>query len=256
MADGFDVVVVSPHPDDAVLSCGGAICQATRAGRRVLILTAFTGDASGALSQFAGQVLGAMGLGPEAMILRRDEDRRAAARLGAELRQWDYPDALFRQGAEGRGVLYDTLPRLLGPPREEDSALVRALSAGLSELGRCGEIWGPAAIGGHVDHRLVRRAIEQAAPAPTWWFEDFPYVCRWGARRRAMGPRRHWERRVVPLDGAACETKCAAIAEYRSQLTPLFGGEVAMRRKVLAHAHRVRGERFWRRARPGAARSA
>ena len=38
------VVVVSPHLDDAVLSLGGAISRASRAGAHVTVLTVLAGD--------------------------------------------------------------------------------------------------------------------------------------------------------------------------------------------------------------------
>ena len=40
----YAALYLSPHLDDAALSCGGQIAQATRQGRRVLIVTVMAGD--------------------------------------------------------------------------------------------------------------------------------------------------------------------------------------------------------------------
>ena len=40
----YDALYLSPHLDDAALSCGGQIAQATRRGARVLIVTVMAGD--------------------------------------------------------------------------------------------------------------------------------------------------------------------------------------------------------------------
>ena len=50
----YDYIYLSPHLDDAVLSCAGQICQFVQAGRSVLIITIMAGDAPAAdLSPFA-----------------------------------------------------------------------------------------------------------------------------------------------------------------------------------------------------------
>jgi hypothetical protein len=48
-------IFLSPHPDDAVLSCGGWIDQLAQNGERPLVLTVFGGDRPAAvpLSAFA-----------------------------------------------------------------------------------------------------------------------------------------------------------------------------------------------------------
>ncbi|KAB2956573.1 MAG: PIG-L family deacetylase, partial [Thermoanaerobaculia bacterium] len=39
-----DLLVLSPHLDDAVLSCGGRIADEVARGRDVLVVTVFTAD--------------------------------------------------------------------------------------------------------------------------------------------------------------------------------------------------------------------
>jgi LmbE family N-acetylglucosaminyl deacetylase len=77
-------IFLSPHPDDAVLSCGGWIDQLAQDGERPLVLTVFGGDRPAAvpLSAFARSLHERWQLGDDAPARRRDEDRAACDRLG------------------------------------------------------------------------------------------------------------------------------------------------------------------------------
>src|SRR2546430_16941660 len=79
------VVVVSPHLDDAVLSLGGAISRASRAGAHVTVLTVLAGGPDS--SEPAGSWHRRPGLEAEPGAPR--------ARLGADrqgcVRRWSYP---------------------------------------------------------------------------------------------------------------------------------------------------------------------
>lgn len=96
-----DLLIVSPHPDDAVLCCSGLIQQLHEEGKRVYIATVTDGDgytAAGALlfhkpesilTSRDMQTLGA---------IRRKEDKTALAILGVEDRDMTslgYPDGVL-----------------------------------------------------------------------------------------------------------------------------------------------------------------
>jgi LmbE family N-acetylglucosaminyl deacetylase len=78
-----DVVVVSPHLDDAAMSLGAAISRAARKGSRVTILTVLAGDP--ASTEPAGEWDRSSGFATagEAARVRREEDALACERLGA-----------------------------------------------------------------------------------------------------------------------------------------------------------------------------
>src|SRR5438093_1734972 len=78
-----DSLYLSPHLDDAVLSCAGHILHERAQGRRVVVATLF-GAGGG---DEAGRKL---------YQARRDEDRRALALLGAECLHLGLVDAPFR----------------------------------------------------------------------------------------------------------------------------------------------------------------
>ena len=68
---GYELVVLSPHLDDAALSCGGTLAEAGTRGGRALVVTLCTAvpDARG-----RGSRRWAAGLEPEGVLARREED--------------------------------------------------------------------------------------------------------------------------------------------------------------------------------------
>jgi hypothetical protein len=76
----------------------------------------------------------------------------------------------------------------------------------------------PLAIGGHVDHRLVRQALEAVTTLDQrLYFEDFPYTERVGAQ-----PFPNLTTVTIELLHADIEARLTACACYRSQIPTLF----------------------------------
>jgi LmbE family N-acetylglucosaminyl deacetylase len=80
---GDNVVVISPHLDDAVFSLGAAVARAARRGARVRILTVLAGDPRSQLAAGPWDFETGFRTAGEAARARREEDRRACALLGA-----------------------------------------------------------------------------------------------------------------------------------------------------------------------------
>ena len=219
------VLAISPHLDDAVFSAGGALAQLARTGRRVVVATVFTRtvpDPQG----FALACQLDKGLGPEVdyMALRRAEDRAACHALGAE------PVHLGFREAPHRG--YGSAPELFGRVREDDTAagdIAPALQVLIDDV-TPELILAPQAIGGHVDHVAVVRAMgELILSAPVAWWRDYPYTVR------ATMPARPFADRfdglddiALPLDAQAQAAKLVAALAYASQIGFQFGGPQAL----------------------------
>src|SRR5258705_8534487 len=76
--DGYDHIYLSPHLDDAALSCGGAIARHANAGARVLVVTLCTAapPPAGPFSDFANAVHQSWGLASAEVVrarLREDD---------------------------------------------------------------------------------------------------------------------------------------------------------------------------------------
>lgn len=244
----YDAVYLSPHLDDAALSCGGQIHRRTRAGERVLILTVFAGSEPDELSSLALRVHALFGLTSGVMAVRRREDAEACRVLGAVDDRRELPDAVYRQEPGSGRPLYDDIARLFEPPCVADEReLLPRLAALLRELPPSREVFAPLTAGGHVDHRLARRAAEAVWGAGLAYYEDYPYCEQRGALQRALGTPGEWVSEVAPLAPEDLEAKIAAVKSYASQIGPLFGSERRLERRLRRQVRKAGGERVWRR---------
>ena len=252
-------VYLSPHPDDAVLSSGGAIAAATRRGEQVLVITACSGapPPGSPLSPYAQRLLAGWGL-PDALAAaeaRRAEDLAAARAVGADVRWLDLLDAIFRDPdaySVGPGPFRAPAP---GDPLAAD--LERALAALLAPWPQA-PLYAPLGVGQHVDHEAAHAVAASLARAgrPVFFYEDQPYTTRPGAlderlRRLDGALARPLEPVIEPLDEAALAQKIAGVACYAGQIAMLFGGLGAMAETLTHHAASLStsdapyGERLW-----------
>lgn len=211
------VLAVSPHLDDAVFSAGGRLWEHRARGDAVTVLTCFTGNVARP-SGFALACQLDKGLEPDIdyMALRRAEDAEACAAIGAT------PLHLPLLEAPHRG--YGSAAALFGSRLPED-AVLPDLVAALEQVAadaRPSLVYAPWGVGHHVDHLIVREAVEQVfAGTPVVWWEDYPYAMREPAPSPAIV--RH------PVEGEAGTRKLAGVLAYRSQLGFQFGGVEAAR---------------------------
>ena len=215
-------LALSPHLDDAAFSAGATLARLSARGWRVVIATVFTGN----VARPQGFALACQldkGLPPDAdyMALRRAEDEAACAALGAE------PVHLPHLEAPHRG--YDDAPALFAGVRADDDA-TDAVEASLRDLlatHRPALLLAPRCVGGHVDHVVVREALENLNRLYTVYWTDWPYADKPAPQDpfAAADARR----RVVDVPTAPhLPAKLAACAAYTTQLGYQFGGEAGM----------------------------
>ncbi len=242
---------ISPHFDDAVLSCGGRIWLQTQAGADVVVITVFgrVPEAGIPLSPYAQELHTRWGCAVEAVRQRPAEDIEALACLGAKPMHWSYLDCIYRTTAGG-DFPYASEDALWGPVHASDSGLFRELADRMAALPLrpAARLYSPLGVGRHVDHRIVRRAAE-ASGHPLTYYEDFPYARDLEALEAARTPGAS-KPELVPLSGRALEAKVDAIACYRSQISTFWSSRDEMGATVRAYAVRIGGgepaERYWR----------
>jgi LmbE family N-acetylglucosaminyl deacetylase len=243
----YDAIYLSPHFDDAVLSCGGQIYEQTARGRRVLVVTLAAGEPQTSVrSLFADYQHYAWGLSAEeAILVRRAEDARACARLGADLLSWSLPDAIYRLDPATGEPLYTSNELLFGNLPRAEAPLIAELAAQMGALPAAGRIFAPLGLGSHVDHQLVRAAAERAF-ASLLFYEDYPYVQREPEALEALlQPREAWESVLFSLREGAITARIEAIAAYASQIRVLFNDLATMARLVREQVAATGGERCW-----------
>lgn len=235
-------IFLSPHYDDAALSCGGLMAQLSAAGEHTVAATLFGGKPDYArLSPFARMIHGRPLAGQDPIEQRRAEERRALALLEAESWQGDYLDCIYRQDATQARWLYSSEDALFGPVDPADDDLVDELARWLAAQATRPEeviLYAPLAIGNHVDHQIVQRsaALLQQRGYPVRFYEDYPYIVRdpAGLERSLdrLAARGRWQVHVAPLQQADLQRKIDAVLAYASQLGVLFPGDGALPARV------------------------
>lgn len=214
-------IYLSPHLDDAVFSAGGLIYDQVRAGLPVEIWTFMCGYVPEEdVSPFARLIHEQWGFSSaeETVRRRRAEDENAAAILGAGTVHFEFPDCIYRRGADGEW-LYSAVAV---PPRPEDAWIPPKIAETLSaHLMPDDVLVCQLSLGSHVDHVLVRKGAELMG-RPLFYDLDVPYVLY------------HWEElepksagmsgSVHPITEAGLSRWQEAAVQYKSQISGL--GEV------------------------------
>jgi LmbE family N-acetylglucosaminyl deacetylase len=84
LAEAERIVVLSPHLDDAVLSVGALLAGRARDGARVTVVTVLAGDPGSEEPASDWDARAGFPTAGAAARARREEDRRACSRIGAE----------------------------------------------------------------------------------------------------------------------------------------------------------------------------
>lgn len=276
-----DVVVFSPHLDDAALGLGAWIARQTRAGAHVDVWTVYT----------AGPALDAL---PERLrpfgdyATRIAEDVRAVERLGATPRHLDVWERIWRDPP--LRALRHAFRTPQDPAAFTERARVASIAAQALDTGA--QVCAPLGIGNHVDHvELTLGTLDAALVHPEGhrvaFYEDFYALSEalrrrhpvarqrplawwrtpgWGAppagallRAGAFIPRgpsldryrpevtaATWRCDPQPIEPGDEQAKLASIAEYVSQAA-LLGPAARLLPAVIRRAHRAHdGELLWR----------
>lgn len=238
-------IFLSPHLDDAVLSCGGMIHDLARTGSRVEIWTICAGDPpAGPLPPFARMLEERWQTGPGSMRARRAEDQAACALLGAQAMHFDLPDCIYRRLPDG-SPLVNGEDDLWQPLPEGEKALATQLAGQIAARlpGRC-RLAAPLTLGDHIDHRLVRTAAVQLSRA-LHFYADFPYAVRPGVDRRRYIDS-GWRRETYPVSSAGFDAWQAAITCYGSQISSLWRDLDEMSSSLREYFNKGGGRSLWR----------
>jgi LmbE family N-acetylglucosaminyl deacetylase len=236
-SSGARCVFLSPHLDDAVLSCG-ALMRSLAPRSEIHVVTVFTEITDGPHTRAARSFLRQCGHADATALFaaRRDEDRAVLDGMGVTHEHLGVADALFRRRAVPRAIagpvarLGRVLPEVdhryptfrydiaLGRVSRGDRALSAELAARLTPaLDRADLVFAPLGVGRHVDH-LLTRTIGAARPDRVVYYSDFPYDQIHVHDEDYV--RRHGLRAWQHTDGVA--EKADLIRGYGTQADALF----------------------------------
>ncbi len=244
----YHAIYLSPHLDDATLSCGGQIFQATAAGQSILVATVTAGDPPlASVSAYAQSLHDRWELASNAVATRRAEDIAACAILGADVLHWPVPDCIYRFDAVTKQPFYVSDADIFGQVHPAETELLETLITYLRQLPPCDQLFVPLTLGQHVDHRLTRLAAERAfAGRQIHYYEDYPYAQQPGALERVISVgAAGWRAEAIALTDEALQAKIAAILAFRSQISTFWTDQADLERQIYGYAAQVGGERVW-----------
>jgi len=245
-------IFLSPHPDDAVLSCGGTIYRLAENGYRPIVITLFGGDRpiGTPLSEFARELQQRWQLGDDAPTARREEDRAACDKLGAMLIHLPFADAVYRVEPLTQRCMYDSEKAIFGPIREGNivERVAEALQSKLRLAGSSVRVFVPLTAGRHVDHVITRAAAERLK-IDLDYYEDYPYAENPDRMTHVWGAA-DWQSEAVELSESALQAKIDAFLCHRSQISTFYRDNAEVAQRIRAYATAVGqgrpSERFWR----------
>jgi LmbE family N-acetylglucosaminyl deacetylase len=237
-------IYISPHFDDAVLSCGGLIWEQAQKGTPVEIWTICAGDAQpGPLSLLVEEchLLWGIKSAKDVVATRCIENQEAARLVGASTVNFSIPDCIYRRSPAGE-LLYPADVFVPIHPIEKD--LAAEISTALASELQSGDIVVcPLAIGGHLDHVLTRLAAERLDCA-LGYYADIPYLIN---HPEMLGPATaHIQGTFNPVSEKGLRVWQKGIAAYATQILMLFETGEKMQEAVRIYWENQRGIQLWR----------
>ncbi len=221
---GPDTIILSPHFDDAVLSCWDLLAGAGERADEVLVVNVFAGEPPTGTLGWWDRLAGATD-SAAAVRMRIEEDRQALALAGRMAVNLPFLDSQYRQGDQAPGEIVEALrgvlvadariyaPASLGD-HHRDHAAVRAAALALHAEGT------NVALYADLPHATVERW-------PLWVLDDGssgadPAGEQWASQLESTGIP--VERMVATAHRLSTEDyagKLEAVLAYASQIAPL-----------------------------------
>lgn len=237
-------IYLSPHFDDAVLSCGGLIWEQANLGNQIEIWTICAGEPpDGPLSSFANKLHARWQIGLDAIQVRKEEDMVACHILGAQPKYFMIPDCIYRKTpGDNSSHLYNSEESIFGTLAEEEQYLIKKMAARLLSLvPENSQIVSPLAVGNHVDHQFVRQVAENLK-FHLWYYPDYPYILEAPLSNKID---QSWQKYVFPVSGVGILAWQAAVGAYTSQLSTFWPDLVAMQTAIRGYSDQQGGVQLW-----------
>ncbi len=242
-------IYISPHFDDAILSCGGLIWEQSHKGEQASIWTICAGAAPEETgSVFAESLHARWQAGAQAVTQRRQEDVMACAAVSASYRYFSIPDCIYRRAQPDGRYLYASEEALFGPLDPSEQSLVGNLKADLAAALRSEQDYQlvcPLALGSHVDHTLARFAVESLGKE-LWYYTDYPYVLKSLPKLDELR-QAGWHAVPCSISDSALRAWQAAVAMYSSQISTFWPDLAAMQEAIGAYNEQFGGVTLWHR---------
>jgi LmbE family N-acetylglucosaminyl deacetylase len=241
-------IYLSPHLDDAVLSCGGLIWEQVKSGLEVEIWTICAGFPPDTPLSPVAQALHDRWQTPaslrQAVSTRRAEDGLACRCLGAIPVQFDIPDCVYRRLPGGEPVVTED-QGMFAPIHPGETYLVEEVSRLVrSNLPARACLVSPLTLGGHMDHLIVRAAAERLGGS-LLYYADYPYAAQ-HPQELAAAAVSFTRDYSLPVSAAGLQAWQEGVAAYQSQISTFWTGRAELDAEVKAYWQTGMGSFLWK----------
>jgi LmbE family N-acetylglucosaminyl deacetylase len=240
-------IFISPHLDDAILSCGGIMHALSSKDHEVHNWTIFAGDPSDSnYSDFAKGLHTRWNLADQnPMLARRLEDQSANQLLGAHFYHFNYQDCIYRKDSFENFLVQkeeDLFQSISGSQFDLVDNIRLAL---VKKIPQEAIVISPLAIGNHIDHHIVKSAVLKTGHANLWFYADYPYVVRQSAAIQEPMLQGFLQEKFL-ISEASLERWRNAAACYTSQISTFWKGAEEMFSRINEYALSGGGKILWK----------
>lgn len=231
-------VFISPHLDDAALSCGGLISDLTARGVACLNITVTAGipditRSSSLIDEIQNQWQ--LNDPAEAVKLRRAEDINAMRLLGCQPIHLNFLDAIYRSSQDDE-FYYQSI---YDPIHPDESGLAEEIARSIAvHLKPDDLVILPQAIAGHVDHEIVKNSAV-FLENKRFYYLDVPYIFK--TDFEILNRFTSIELFVHSFNQKHIQKWIEAIQAYPSQLSSLFTDSINLDQQIIAYYSRFKG---------------
>src|SRR4051794_4844511 len=240
------LLIVVAHPDDETFGTGSVIADAAARGARVVVCCATRGE--------AGEDVSGTTSSPEELALAREGELRAAAKVlgAADVILLDFADSGLNGDMPPNALAAADLEDVIGPV----AAVIEQVQPDVVVA------FDPASVNDHRDHMQIgeaaTRAFGRVAPPHArlyHWTLVRSVMDEWLVAMKAQGLLEEYVdldlgrpddeiTTIIDVTGVM-DTRRAAIAEHRTQLSPFTGISPELENKILAVDYFVRAVPPW-----------
>jgi len=219
-------IFISPHLDDAILSCGQLVIDLRKLNKDIIIITVFTKASAKTVTPQAKSFLAACGYAnPQKLFKdRQKEDSRVAEYLGIKIKHLGFTDAAWRNNGNKKPIYPNEISQFSGNVSRKDRILINKISSRINSLIRKQKgkylILAPLSVGGHADHVIIQKVVYGLHHSKLFW-EDFPYNTNRESLKK-FSPQNKAFKRFFKLYHLRFSEKERAIRFYKSQIKSLF----------------------------------
>ena len=218
------VLIISPHLDDAVLSCGDLIDKLVNEKYSVDVITIFSKEMKKSqLSSAAIKFHNNCFLPDNPMKQRKQEDKLAHEYLKCNSYYMELPECLYRKYKTK--FLYPDLDNIYHLDKD-DSKIIKKIEKGLIKIiNNYDYILAPLGLGGHADHIASNKAVNnimQEIKGKLYFYEEVAYVCYYYRENSVSNWGESLKYKLIELSEQNFNNKIQSILLYRSQLNILW----------------------------------